>query len=284
MAGSGLFVLIGLKAAHLGRKVIRGDFTSAFLHVDSDEPFHTYYPKDHPDSLNGTMCMEWGKLLYGKGSAPRGLRVDIKTTLEAIGFVEEKGADVCLYTHPERDIDFGVYVDDTECSAEDHQLEWFQAQMNKRYEVKWLGTTTKNDPNSSEKSKIYCGTRTEVDPVTKIVTQNQTALIHKMAKQFDWDESKPRYNPPIRRDFPPLPNRKRTSRAIAGFRPVLELRYSRLLSNHGSRPQPALGCSGSELARGWLFQGRPRAGPSIAGAGAGAAGPAFSNMNTLRGL
>ena len=33
--------LLTLKAAHLNRKVIRGDLTSAFLHVDSEEPFCT---------------------------------------------------------------------------------------------------------------------------------------------------------------------------------------------------------------------------------------------------
>jgi len=54
---------------------------------------------------------------------------------------------------------------------------------------------------SSEKSKTYVGVRTEVDPVTKIVTQDQTQLIKKMANEIGFDSSKPRYSPPKAREF-----------------------------------------------------------------------------------
>lgn len=191
--------LLNLKAANKGRRVLRGDMTSAFLHVES-EPFWTYFPPGHPKAELG-LLMEWRKLLYGKGAAPRGLRQDVKSTLLALGFEEQGSADECLYVHHQRDIDFGCYVDDVELSAENDQLEWLKSQFAKRYEIKWLGYTTKNCPESNEKSKTYVGVRTEVDPVTKVVTQDQTQLIRKMASELGHDASKPRYAPPRDRVF-----------------------------------------------------------------------------------
>ena len=45
-------------------------------------------------------------------------------------------------------------------------------QFNERYEIKWLGTKDKHDPDSTEVSKHYVGVRTEADLTTKIMTQN----------------------------------------------------------------------------------------------------------------
>ena len=199
--------LLNLKAAHKGQRVLRGDLTSAFLHVDS-EVFYTYYPEGHPESEGGTLCMAWTKLLYGKGNAPRGLRQDMKSTLLALGFEEQSATDQCHYVHKERDIDLGLYVDDLELTASAKQMSWLQQQLKLRYEVKWLGHTCKNAPDSSEKSKTYVGARTEVDPVTKVVTQDQTALIDKMAVQFNFDPTRPRFSPPTHREFPSLESGK----------------------------------------------------------------------------
>ncbi len=198
--------LLNLKAAHNGKRVIRGDMTSAFLHVDADEPFATLYPEGHPDQFddNGVEYgMLWGKLVYGKGNAPRGLREDAKLTLEAIGFVEQTAADSCLYVHEERGLDLGLYVDDVEISGDDDQLEWVKAELRRRYLIKFLGSTSVGDPEATEKSKTYVGIRTEVNPVTKIVTQDQTALINKAAVRFQFDKTRPRYNPPSHRELRP---------------------------------------------------------------------------------
>jgi hypothetical protein len=93
--------LLNLKATNLRRKVVRGDLTSAFLHVKTEVPFCTYFPEGRAESENGKYVMLWKRLVYGKGNAPRGLRQDMKTTLEALGFVEQSAADECLYVqHP----------------------------------------------------------------------------------------------------------------------------------------------------------------------------------------
>jgi len=195
--------MLNLKAANKGQRVLRGDLTSAFLHVRSKEVFHTYYPEGHPKHNSG-QCMAWKVLLYGKGAAPRGLRQDLHSTLLALGFEQQSDVDQCFYVHHERDIDFGMYVDDVELTASTEQIEWVRSQMEKRYEIKWLGYTCKNCDDSTEDSKTYVGVRTEMDPLTKIVTQDQTALIRKMAKQFNFDPTKPRYSPPADRKFPSL--------------------------------------------------------------------------------
>ena len=57
-------------------------------------------------------------------------------------------------------------------------------QFEKRYEIKWLGYNSANCPESSEKSKTFVGIRTEIDPVTHVMTQDQTQLIRKAAVRF----------------------------------------------------------------------------------------------------
>ena len=192
--------LLNMKACNKGQRVLRGDMTSAFLHVVAKEVFYTFYPPKHPLAGTGKV-MQWVKLLYGKGSAPRGLRQDVKSTLLALGFEEQTGVDECLYVHEQRGIDFGCFVDDVEATASNKQLEWLKRQFALRYEIKWLGYTEKNCAESSEKSKTYVGIRSEIDPVRKILTQDQTELIRKMASGEEFDASRPRYSPPSDRVF-----------------------------------------------------------------------------------
>ena len=199
--------LLNLKACNKGRRVLRGDLVSAFLHVLADEPFYTRYPKGHPDEfLNGVrQAMKWRKLLYGKGNASRGLWHDMAAYLISLGFTQQLAVDQCLFVHKERQIDFGLYVDDIEASADDEQLDWLRARFEERYEIKWLGFNSKNDSESSEKSKTFVGIRTEIDHVNKIVTQDQTQLIRKAAVRFGWDEHRKRFSPPVHNEpFPKL--------------------------------------------------------------------------------
>jgi hypothetical protein len=124
--------LLNLKACQLRRKVLRGDLVSAFLHVVADKPFYTRFPKGHPEEfIDGVrQAMKWKKLLYGKGTASRGLWHDFAATLIALGFKQHSGVDQCLFTHAERDIDVGLYVDDIEASATDDQLQWLRSKLN----------------------------------------------------------------------------------------------------------------------------------------------------------
>jgi len=207
--------LLNLKAARLGRRVMRGDLTSAFLHVVADEPFCTYFPEGRPEatgevgtgpgqSPSGRYVMLWHKLVYGKGNAPRGLRQDMKATLEALGFVEQRQADECLYVHQERQIDLGLYVDDIEFSGSEESMKWLQSQLKLRYLIKFLGYNSKDCDESSEKSKTYVGIRTEIDHKTKIVTRDQEALIVKASRKFEWD-GRPRYNTPTTKGLKLMP-------------------------------------------------------------------------------
>ena len=58
--------------------------------------------------------MKWRKLLYGKGDASRGLWHDTAAYLVSLGFTQEVSVYHCLFVHKERQIDFGLYVGDTE--------------------------------------------------------------------------------------------------------------------------------------------------------------------------
>jgi len=198
--------LLNLKACNLRRKVLRGDLVSAFLHVVADKPFYTRFPKGHPEEfIDGVrQAMKWKKLLYGKGTASRGLWHDFAATLIALGFKQHSGVDQCLFTHAERDIDVGLYVDDIEASATDDQLQWLRSKLNLRYECKWLGFNSKDCDESSEKSKVFVGIRTEIDHSTQTMTQDQTALIQKASVRFKWDGKK-KFAPPVQTvPFPEL--------------------------------------------------------------------------------
>jgi hypothetical protein len=129
-------------------------------------------------------AMKRRKLLYGKGDASRGLWRDTAVHLVSFGFTQELEVDQCLFVHKERQLDFGLYVDD----IDDEQLRRLQDRFEERYEIKWLGFNSKNDSESSEKSKTFFGIRirTEIDHVNKIVTQDQTQLIRKAAVRFGW--------------------------------------------------------------------------------------------------
>ena len=199
--------LLNLKACNKGKRVLRGDLVSAFLHVMADKPFYTRFPKGHPDEFCSGVrqAMKWRKLLYGKGNASRGLWHDIAAYLLSLGFTQEVAVDQCLFVHKERQIDFGLYVDDIEASADDEQLQWLKDRFAERYEIKWLGFNSKNCDESSEKSKTFVGIRTEIDHVNQIVTQDQTQLIRKAAVRFEWDEHRTRFSPPVHNEpFPKL--------------------------------------------------------------------------------
>ena len=197
--------LLNLKATHERKKVLRADLVSAFLHVPAEKPFFTRYPSGHPDEYkNGVrQAMKWYKLLYGKGNASRGLWHDFAATLISLGFEQQVNVDQCLFIHKTRNIDFGLYVDDCEAAATDEQLDWLKKMIAKRYEVKWLGFNSLNCKDSSEKSKVFVGIRTEIDHANQIMTQDQTQLIQKAAVRFKWDGRK-RFSPPVASEFPPL--------------------------------------------------------------------------------
>ena len=197
--------LLNLKATHEKKKVLRADLVSAFLHVPAEKPFFTRYPNGHPDEYkNGVrQAMKWYKLLYGKGNASRGLWHDFAATLISLGFEQQVNVDQCLFIHKTRNIDFGLYVDDCEAAATDEQLNWLKKMIAKRYEVKWLGFNSLNCKESSEKSKVFVGIRTEIDHANQIMTQDQTQLIQKAAIRFKWDGRK-RFSPPVASEFPPL--------------------------------------------------------------------------------
>jgi hypothetical protein len=73
--------------------------------------------------------------------------------LISLGFIYARigSGPQCLFVHKERQIDFDLYVDDIEVSADDEQVDWLRARFEERYEIKWLGFNSKNDSESNEK-------------------------------------------------------------------------------------------------------------------------------------
>jgi len=69
-----------------------------------------------------------------------------------------------LFVHKERQIDFGLYVDDIEASADDEQIDWLRARFEERYEIKWLGFNSKNDSESNESQMKRAKHLLELEP------------------------------------------------------------------------------------------------------------------------
>ena len=78
--------------------------------------------------------------------------------------VVEVAVDQCLFVHKERQIDFGLYVDDIEASADDEQLQWLKDRFAERYEIKWLGFSENmnlvHHPHDSTQPGLYEYTHT----------------------------------------------------------------------------------------------------------------------------
>jgi hypothetical protein len=72
-------------------------------------------------------------LVRKKGNAPRGLwHDDMAAFLISLGVTQELAVGQCLFVHKECQIDFGLYVDDIEASADDEQMRWLQDRFEKR--------------------------------------------------------------------------------------------------------------------------------------------------------
>jgi len=177
--------LMDIRACHKGYKTLHGDWVSAFLHCDSTEPFHTDYPSGDPEAEDGKYCMEWVKWLYGKAPASKALRDDARDMLLSLGFVEQENSDPCVYIHEERDLQFGLYVDDQKINGPDDQLQWLAHRVSERFESKWLGLTDIDHDFATEESQHFVGSRTICDPVNKILTYDQKRLIQQGLKSLE---------------------------------------------------------------------------------------------------
>ena len=187
--------LMDIRACHKGYKTLHGDWVSAFLHCDSTEPFYTDYPSDDPEAEDGKYCMEWVKWLYGKAPASKALRDDARDMLLSLGFVEQENSDPCVYIHEERDLQFGLYVDDQKINGPDDQLQWLAHRVSERFESKWLGLTDIDHDFATEESQHFVGSRTICDPVNKILTYDQKRLIQQGLQKFGVENCRQRHTP-----------------------------------------------------------------------------------------
>ena len=79
-------------------------------------------------------CALLKRHMCGTLRAAEGWQDKCTATLVQLGFVQGR-ASACVFHHPEKDIDISVHGDDFTFAGTKKNLDWFEAQMRKHYEL-----------------------------------------------------------------------------------------------------------------------------------------------------
>ncbi len=102
--------------------------------TDADKPSYVELPDEDPDSRRGMVGLLL-KHMYGTRAAALGWHSEYSGTLVEIGFVPGS-ASACVFAHPERRLVCSVHGDDLTTTGAKVDLDWFKAELEKRYELK----------------------------------------------------------------------------------------------------------------------------------------------------
>ena len=134
------------------------DIKRAYLSAKTDEEQPTYVelPPEDADRYKG-LC---GRLLihmYGTRKAAKGWHSEYADFLvDGMGFVKGN-ASACVFHHSARDITTSVYGDDFSSVGSKRNLDWFKAELEKRYglvELARLGPGPKDDKSGKILNRI----------------------------------------------------------------------------------------------------------------------------------
>ena len=105
--------------------------------VDPDDPIYVELPPEYP--MYGKMCGRLNRHLYGTRRAAAGWEDEYaRTMVERLGFIRGI-ASGCLFFHPTRGIRCNVYGDDFTAIGSADQLDWYESELSKVYELKKRG-------------------------------------------------------------------------------------------------------------------------------------------------
>ena len=103
--------------------------------INPDEPTYVHLPKEDPDYDTG-LCGLLLRHMYGTQKAAEGWKCEYPRHLvEELGF-RQGVACPCIFYHPTRDIVCTVHGEDFTAVAPCMQLDWYEAALEKKYELK----------------------------------------------------------------------------------------------------------------------------------------------------
>ena len=111
------------------------DIKRAYFNAKIDEraePTFVRLPEEDPDSA--TMCAKLLRHMYGTRLAADGWQEEYSVFLISIGF-RQGTASPNLFFHPERKLRCSVHGDDFTTSGAHQNLNWFEEEMGKKYEM-----------------------------------------------------------------------------------------------------------------------------------------------------
>ena len=79
-------------------------------------------------------CGQLQRHMYGTRHAAQGWQHEYSTTLLEMGFLQGL-ASPCMFHHPSRSLASSVYGDDFITTGSKRELDWFEAELEKRYEL-----------------------------------------------------------------------------------------------------------------------------------------------------
>ena len=146
------------------------DISRAYFnaHVDPSEPTFVEMPPEAgaPAGMCGRLCRH----MYGIQKAAEGWQEEYSCTLRELGF-EQGRACPCLFFHRERGLVTSVHGDDFTTAGPKHQLDWYEGEMAKAYEMTRggrLGPGSQDDREATVLNRVVrwtsAGLEYEADP------------------------------------------------------------------------------------------------------------------------
>ena len=112
------------------------DISRAYFNArkhEGDEPTYVELPDEDPGKAQG-LCGLLNVHMYGTRAAADGWHMEYSSVMKSMGFIMGD-ASACVFRHPKRRIVSSVHGDDFTNSGPKEQLDWFKAELSKKYEL-----------------------------------------------------------------------------------------------------------------------------------------------------
>ena len=181
------------------------DISRAYFNAPTDpnDPCYVALPREDPD-FGKDLCGLLQRHMYGTQKAAEGWQSEYSSALISFGF-KQGVACPCIFVHPERDIVCSVHGDDFTAVGPKDALDWYEAALENKYELKKggrLGPGHGDDKETTCLNRVirWCdhGLEYEADPrqVEKLVEQLElvgarscvTPGVKPLLEQFEGDQ------------------------------------------------------------------------------------------------
>ena len=129
------------------------DISRAYFNARKEEDDPTFVELPREDSQAGVLCARLLRHMYGTRGAADGWQEEYSTTLVELGFIQGL-ASPCVFRHRTKSLDCTVHGDDFTTVGAKEDLDWFEGEMAKHYEMT-SGGRLGPGPNDDKQGLIY---------------------------------------------------------------------------------------------------------------------------------